>query len=247
MAIQHQHGFIKCRWPLVTFFVLVFSFMIGTLEAQYVIKALPRWMVSAHGELLFPQDEITRFVDGTKVAYHVEVQYRVKYNKPFLAGLYWGEMGLSKYAFNYVQSGNDGDIRIRERANTRRMEFGFTAGFYPEVNWLIQPYVQGRFGLALFQSSSILKDRDEQEIIERISEARQTVPAYGIDMGVHIVPNIWFVRIDARVGYRFNPSATYLALDEENKGTTGFPIDYFKSYTSSGQWLKCSLGVSYLF
>lgn len=241
---------IKNKIQKTIFIAAVSLFFIGhPLESsgQYVIKALPRWLVSLHFDYMIPQPPVDKFLSGDEVGYHIEAQYRVQYNKPFLAGAYWSEAGLSKYVLEYTQTSPDGDTEIREKANTRRMETGCTVGFYPEINWLLQPYMQGRFGLAIFQTSSILTDKDSGESIDRISELRNVVPAYGLDVGIHIVPNIWYVRGDIRVGLVANPSVTFMSLDEENKGTTGYPIDYFKQHTSSCKWLKVSLGVSYLF
>jgi hypothetical protein len=227
--------------------VLLFGLLPFFGQGQHIIKALPRWMVSSHVQYMVPQHPVEKFLDGHDWGYLVEGQYRIQYNKPLLAGLYFSEAGLSKYVLKYTQSTSTGDVRIREKANTRRLEGGFSAGFYPEVNWLFQPYVQGRFGLALFQSSSILTDRSSQETIERINELAKIVPSYGLDLGIHIVPNIWYIRGDVRIGIVGNPSVTFMALDEENKGTTGYPIDYFKIHTSAGRWFKVSLGGSFLF
>ncbi len=215
-----------------------------TGKSQEVIKALPRWMVGTHLTYMIPQEPFKSFSEQGKTGFLVEAQYRVQYNKPFMAGIYYGESSVSHYAFNYTTS--DG-IDIRERATTRRKEFGITAGFYPEVNWLLQPYLQGHAGVAIFKTTSILKDRDSQEEIERISENSSAAPSYGLDLGIHIVPNIWFIRGDVRIGIAGNTSAEYLILDENNIGTTGFPIDYFVTHTSAGKWLKISAGISYLF
>jgi hypothetical protein len=215
--------------------------------SQYVITALPRWMVSVHGVYLLPQDPVNLFLDDVQWGYHVEAQYRLQYNKPLLGGFYFSEAFLSKYVLNYTQVTPDGNTDIREKANTRRFDFGVTAGFYPEVNWLLQPYIQGRVGVAIFQTSSILTDRDTEETIDRISESKDAVLSYGIDFGIHIVPKIWYIRGDIRVGLVANPSATFMSLDEDNQGTTGYPIDYFETHTLSASWLKVSAGVSYLF
>ncbi|MDQ3016856.1 MAG: hypothetical protein M3R25_09105 [Bacteroidota bacterium] len=213
-------------------------------SAQYEIKALPRWMVGTHLNFMIPQEPLNTFLKDDRVGFMIEAQYRVQYNKPLLAGLYYGETGLSQYSFRYTTS--DG-IDIKERARTRRLEAGITAGFYPEINWLFQPYLQGHAGLALFQTSSILKDTDSQDIVDRIPENSSYVPAYGLDLGIHIVPNIWYLRGDVRIGFAGNTSAYYLLLDEENKDTIGFPIDYFITHSSAGKWLKVSVGLSYLF
>jgi hypothetical protein len=220
---------------------------IANVDAQDTIRALPRWMVSFHGYYLIPQSPVDRFLGDGAVGMQIEAQYRIQYNRPFTAGLFYGESGLSRYVLRYTQNTGDGDVDIKETANTRRLEAGITVGFYPELNWLLQPYLQGRFGFAIFQSSSIIKDRDEGEIIDRISESSNTVPAYALDIGVHIVPNIWYLRGDIRFGIAANPSATFLSLNESKKGMVNYPIEAFDEHTSAGQWLKVSVGISYLF
>ncbi len=228
---------------------IVFMIAISSTKcsSQYIIEALPRWLVSVHGISMIPQSPVKMFLDDVQWGYHIEAQYRLQYNKPFLGGLYFSEAFLSKYVLKYTYATPDDQIDARDRATTRRLDFGLTAGFYPEINWLLQPYLQGRVGMAVFQTSSIITDRDTQENIDRISESNDAVISYGIDFGVHIVPDIWYVRGDIRMGFVVNPSATFMSLDENNKGTTGFPIDYFEKHTSSGNWLKISAGLSYLF
>ncbi len=211
--------------------------------SQPVIVALPRWMVTGTLDYSIPQAPSKRFMDHNHPGFSVEAQYRIQYNKPFLAGLFYKESILSRYVLEYPS----GDIDIKEKANTRKIEGGITASFYPEINWLLQPYLTGRIGLAVFQTSSILTDSDTQESLERISESTTSAPTYGLDIGVHIVPNIWYIRGDIRVGFVGNTSTDYLLLDKANEGTTGFPIDYFKQYTASGKWLKISAGLSFLF
>ncbi len=216
-------------------------------SAQYVITALPRWMATTLVTYHIPQSPSKRFIDHNNWGYQAEFQYRLQYNKPFLAGAYYNESTLSKYVLKYTQSSGTGDIPIREKANTRRIETGLSTGFYPEVNWLFQPYLIGRIGLSIFQTSSILRDRDSGEIIDRISESSSGAPAYGLDFGLHIVPNIWYIRGDIRFGFSGNTSVDYMILDKDDAGETGYPIDYFVKHTSAGKWLKISAGISYLF
>lgn len=215
--------------------------------SQTVIEALPRWMISAHTEVMFPRQPIKEFLDGEQWGYRIEAQYRLQYNKPFMVGLYYNEAGLSKYVVKYTETYPDGDVNIKERATTRRLEAGIIMGFYPEVNWLFQPYIQGRFGRALFVSSSILTDRDEEELIDRIHELTTGVGAYGLDFGVHIVPTIWYIRGDVRIGIVANPSVKFLSLNEDKIDNVVYPIEAFDEHVSSGRWLKISVGVSYLF
>ena len=227
--------------------ILCLSVMAIPAGAQEIIEALPRWLGSAHVNYLFPGEPINKFLEHNQGGYQLEFQYRVQYNKPFLAGAYFSESGLSKYVIHYTQPTGNGDVDVKEKANTRRLELGITAGFYPEVNWLIQPYLQGRAGAAIFQTSSILIDDDTDEELERISESTSSAPAYGLDLGFHMVPNIWYLRGDVRFGFVANTSTSYLLLNEDEADNTGSPIDYFDTHTSAGKWYKISVGISYLF
>ena len=66
-------------------------------SAQYVIKALPRWMISTHLDYMIPREPIDQFLDEDDWGYRFEFQSRLQYNTPILAGLYIAEAGLSKY------------------------------------------------------------------------------------------------------------------------------------------------------
>jgi hypothetical protein len=231
-------------WPIVILFAFVVT---GDATAQTVIKALPRWMVSMHVDAMIPKKPIQQFLDNDQWGYRFEAQYRIQYNKPFMAGLYFSEADLSRYVLKYTEMNPDGDIKIKEKAITRRQEYGLTFGFFPEVNWLLQPYVLGRMGMAMFRSSSVLTDQDSGEFIDRIPELTTFVNGYGLDFGFHIVPNIWYIRGDVRIGIVANPSVNFLSLNEEKEGTVQYPIEAFDEHVSSGRWLKVSVGVSYLF
>jgi hypothetical protein len=101
--------------------------------------------------------------------------------------------------------------------------------------------------MASFISSSVLTDTDENEVFDRIHSLTTNVNAYGLDFGVHIVPNIWYVRGDVRIGIVANPSVKFLSLNEDKIDNVVYPIEAFDEHVSSGRWLKISVGISYLF
>lgn len=216
-------------------------------RAQYIIEALPRWIVSVHGNYMLPQPPGDVFMSPDDWGYQFEFQYRLQYNRPFLAGAYFSEAVLSAYSLEYIMYDPDLVTEVKNKAKTSRIEAGFTAGFYPEINWLLQPYLQGRVGMAWFKTTEKIRDTEEYEILDKTKVMTNNVLSYGIDLGIHIVPNIWYVRGDLRVGFVANPSVTYMTLDEESAGTTDYPISYFQTHTSACKWLKISMGVSYLF
>ena len=108
-------------------------------QGQYVIEALPRWMISGHVYAMFPQPPVSAYLDSDDWGFQFEAQYRRQYNRPFLAGLYYNEAILSEYAVEYIMYDPDGELEVKNKAKTNRIEAGLTAGFYPEINWLLQP------------------------------------------------------------------------------------------------------------
>jgi hypothetical protein len=216
-------------------------------QSQYVIEALPRWMVSTHVNYMLPQPPGDIFMSPDDWGFQFEFQYRLQYNRPFLAGPYYSEAILSEYSLNYLMYDPDAVTDVKNKAKTNRIEAGLTAGFYPEINWLLQPYLQGRVGMAWFRTTEKIKDAETDEVLERNTVMTNNVLSYGIDLGIHIVPRIWYVRGDLRVGFVANPSVQYMTLDEDNAGTTTYPIDYFETHTSACKWIKISAGVSYMF
>src|SRR5690349_9930772 len=175
-------------------------------------------MITVMSHYLIPDAPTNKFIDHNSFGFQVEAQYRLQYNKPFLAGLHYSRSTLSRYVLKYTQSSGIGDIHVREKAITRRIETGLMAGFYPEVNWLLQPYLVGHSGLCIFHTSSVLTDDDTDESIDRISESTTYAPLYSLDVGVHIVPVIWYLRGDIRFGFTRNTSIDYYILDKENAG-----------------------------
>ena len=89
---------------LRTLIVLSFIFSAKAIFAQKIIEALPRWMAGVHLGYSIPQNPTSRFLEGEQWNYRIEAQYRLKYNQPFLAGVYYDESTLSRYVLKYSQS-----------------------------------------------------------------------------------------------------------------------------------------------
>jgi hypothetical protein len=112
--------------------------------SQTIIEALPRWMVSVHTEIMYPRQPIKEFLDGAQWGYRVEAQYRLQYNKPFMAGLYFNEAGLSKYTIKYTEMHPDGDLNIKEKATTRRLEGRIAYWFLPGGKLVVATLCAGK-------------------------------------------------------------------------------------------------------
>lgn len=197
--------------------------------------------------IAFPQKPIQKHLDPQDWGYTIDLMYRIQYNKPFMAGLSFSEQWLSARTNKYREVYNGIELNLKERAITRRLEVMALFGFYPETNTLVQPYLLGRAGWGKFRTTSIIYDNDEIEELERIKEHRDHTLAYGMDVGVHIVPNIWYLRFDARLGFRSNISASFMAYDSSIDSGSNYPIHDFSLFTSAANWLTASVGATILF
>ena len=108
--------------------IIGFAFMLAMFpmvgSAQYVIKALPRWMVSTHLDYMIPREPVDQFLDADDWGYRFEFQYRLQYNEPFLAGVYFAEAGLSKYELTYTLYDPDAVTFVKEKADINRQIMG---------------------------------------------------------------------------------------------------------------------------
>lgn len=216
-------------------------------EYENIILALPRWMGSLTGSVAFPQKPIKQHIDKTDWGWTVDMMYRIQYNKPFLAGLSFSEQWISGKTNKYREVYGGIELDLKERATTRRLEVMAVVGFYPETNTFIQPYILGRAGWGMFRTASVIFDDDDQEELERIKEFTDNTFGYGLDIGAHFVPTIWYIRFDLRLGFRSNVSSGFMAYDEDVHSGSNYPINDFKFYTSAANWLTASIGTTVMF
>lgn len=227
--------------------ILVFFLLAGAVlyGQENVITLLPRWMVHGSVGVSVPQGYMTRYIDEPDFAVYLEGLYRIRENHPVLVGLSTFRTTFQQKTVKYEDWFDGSLIRIRERTASRFTNVGGNIRFQPEINWLLQPYLQGQVGWHYIYTNTKFRDRDENETIEILNEQRASRLGYGIQAGVQYVPNAWYGRIDFRVSYFSNPAADFMALD--SNPVSDVPIEQFALRNAPISLLFFHLGGSYLF
>ncbi len=221
---------------------LLHSLAIGQ---DHVITELPRWMVHASAGVVVPEGYMTRYIGDPSFAWHLEGLYRVKENQPVFIGLSTTRTTFQKKVIRYEDLIDGFTVRIREKTASRFSSAALNVRFQPEINWVLQPYVQGQVGWHYVYTNTKFWDRDENEQIDIINEKNAHSIGYGIQAGIQIVPNFWYARADIRVSYLRNPAVDFFALDRDSFNTV--PIDQFEEQNAPFSLIFIHIGGSFLF
>jgi len=233
------------RMLKVWFLLLFVSLQFCVHGQQTVITELPRWMI--HGSLgaVIPEGYMTRYVEQASFAGYLEALYRVKPNKPILLGLSMARFTFQKESIEYADFVDGIAFEVREKTAFRFQNVAVDIRFQPELNWVIQPYIQGQLGWHYLYTNTIFRDLDANENFETINNESSSILGYGLQAGIQIIPNFWYVRGDLRISYFRNPSVDILARNDD--GLSSVPIFNFEARNTPISLIFLHAGVSYLF
>ena len=232
------------KLAFLTFFTWL-SVTICLHGQQEVITELPRWQIHGSVGAAIPDGFMRRFLDDTGPLLYVEGLYRIQNNKPFLLGVSTAMTTFQKNATEYVDQIDGAFITIKEKTATHFFNVGLNFRFQPEINWYLQPYLQGHIGMNQIFTNTKFRDVDAEEILDQINEELSTTIGYGAYAGIHIVPNYWYLRGEIRVGYLRNKAVDYLSLKENL--TSEIPIENFEERNSPVSLILVHAGITYLF
>ncbi len=218
-----------------------------SLSAQEVyIDSLPRFMLHGSFNVGVPQGFVKQHTENAGIGFNGEFLYRMRHNKPFLAGLSVTTVRIDSDFRNYVEV-LDGEIfDARETTTSNVFNLSGVFRFHPEINSLFQPYVQGILGWNFFYTTTRNKDIEFNENFNSYTNSNDIVLSYGGQIGLQIIPNIYYVRGDIRVGYLRNASVDFMSIDESMIFEGAFPVQYFEEHTSPVDFLTIQVGVTFL-
>ena len=211
------------------------------------IDTLPRVMFNFYGEAALPQGTFKSNTERESgFGLGGEFLYRIRHNGPVFMGLGIHTFEFDNDAIEYEEEVDGVLFNTREKTASRLFHAGAVVRFQPEVNFVLQPYLQGIGGFNYFWTNTKLKDLDEDETFDRIHEGHSSVFTYGAQAGVQIVPNFYEIRADLRVGYLRNSSVEYQVINRELGDENSFPIDLFESKNSPIDLLTFQVGITFV-
>ena len=241
-------------WRFLCFlcFVLI-SAASAQAQSEYTDKEsdeeyAPQWLGSFYGDIGFPLRQFERNMDETGFGFGGELLYNVQYQQPVWAGIGVHSFAFDDYSLIYTEIFDGELFEYREVTASRLFVAHVLFRFQPDLNFFLQPYVQGGFGMHWFFTNTKIEDRDIDEIVERYKENKDSAFGYSLHAGLQFVPKgAPEIRVDLRVGYFKNPSAEYMRYDPSLGEEDSFPIDYFETRTSAVDFLGLHGGMTFLF
>ncbi|MDX1478710.1 MAG: hypothetical protein R3301_13450 [Saprospiraceae bacterium] len=241
------------HWRLVTtLFLLSLSVALVAQDVydEDVEEAPPRerWMGSVYVDFGIPLRQFERNINDNGLGFGGELLYNVQYQRPVWAGIGVHSFAFDDYSLIYTQVFDGEFFEYRELTASRMFAAHAIFRFQPDVDFIIQPYIQGGFGMHWFFTNTKIEDRAIDELVDQFGENRDSVLGYSLHFGLQYVPRgVPQFRIDLRVGYLRNASVEYMRYNPELGDVDSFPIDYFETRTSAVDILGLHSGVSFMF
>ncbi|MDX1409387.1 MAG: hypothetical protein R3330_14670 [Saprospiraceae bacterium] len=240
-------------WRLIsTLLILLLSVAViaqdETNDAGEEVPPQERWQGSFYLDIGVPLRQFDQNINDTGLGVGGELLYNVQYRRPVWAGIGVHSFAFDDYSVIYTEIFDGEFFEYRELTASRMFAAHAIFRFQPEVNFIIQPYIQGGFGMHWFFTNTKIEDRDIDEVVDRFSENRDAVFGYSLYAGLQVVPRRSpEIRADVRVGYLRNASVEYMRYNAELGDVDSFPIDYFETRTSVVDILGLHAGVTFLF
>lgn len=133
---------------------------------------------------------------------------------------------------------------VEEQVNNNILSFNGLIHIQPDINFFIQPYVEGTFGVNRFHTKTVFTDVTFDEQINVISNNSDWAINYGASVGFLV--NVWrdLLFLDLKCAYRVGNTAQYYTRIEGANFT--IPLDNFELKTSPTNILMPQIGVTFL-
>ncbi len=135
-------------------------------------------------------------------------------------------------------------LDTKEETSNNILGFNGLIHVEPELDFFIQPYVEGSFGLNRFHTKTVLTDVATDEQFNTINNHSDWSLSYGGAFGLLI--NVWrdLLFIDLKCAYRVGNTAEYYTRIEGANFTV--PLDNFELKTSPTNMIMPQIGMTFL-
>lgn len=165
--------------------------------------------------------------------------------KPISIGLDIAWQKYDRDAAFFIEFDEFGDAFDTEEETSNHI-FGFNGLIHiePEVNFFIQPYGEGTFGVNRFYTKTTLTDATTNEQFNTVNNNSDWSLSYGGAFGLLI--NVWqdLLFIDLKCAYRIGNTAEYYSRIEDADFTV--PLNNFEIESSPTNMLMPQIGVTFL-
>ncbi|MGK0363742.1 MAG: hypothetical protein ACI85O_000795 [Saprospiraceae bacterium] len=133
---------------------------------------------------------------------------------------------------------------IKEEINNNILNFNGLIHIQPEINFFLQPYIEGTFGVNRFHTKTVFTDVSFDEQINVVNNHSDWAVTYGGAVGIQI--NVWrdLLFLDLKCAYRVGNTAEYYTRIEGADFTV--PLNNFELKISPTNMIMPQIGVTFL-
>ena len=207
-----------------------------------------RWMAGIKGSVGIPYGEFWDKLGREGYGIGGEVHYRIKKDLPIYMGLSLSGFFFDAQTQDYYQNIDGFSVLFRERTRTNIFMGHLQVRIKPDINFFIEPYLDGLFGFKNLYNRTTVEDLEIEEI-DIINNSGDWAYSLGGAVGIHFP----FLKdgasrgyFDLRLVYLKGTSADYLVRKENGNQSYTNPIDAFERKNSATDMLIPQIGFTFL-
>jgi len=148
----------------------------------------------------------------------------------------------SEFFIEFDELGNPFDIK--EETSNHILGLNGLIHIEPDMNFFLQPYVEGTFGLNRFYTKTVLTDVSTNEEFNTINNHSDWAVSYGGALGILINLRQELLFLDLKCAYRLGNTAEYYTRIED--ANFQIPLSNFEKKTSPTNMLMPQIGITFL-
>ncbi len=199
--------------------------------------------VGLNFQLGIPQSNFGNNVDYVGWGFGGNIIKQVRDGSPLYAGVDFGYLNFDRERDVTLNSFNE---NIETETKNTIVTAHLLLRFYPEVNFFIEPYFEGLFGMKSIFTRTVLTDiSNGNETLNSQFDESDFAISYGAAIGVEIPVIKEYLSIDLRCAFQKGAVAEYYTRIEDAVNTQ-IPLDAFELKNSNTDLLVPQIGVTFM-
>ena len=215
-------------------------------EPEYNFKRT--MLLGANFQLGIPQGQMRRNLDKTSWGFGGSLLGRLGSESPIFAGIDFSIQTFDRETLFEEELFNGVLEQFQVTTKNHVMNVHFLVRYEPEVNFFIQPFVEGLLGAKWFYTRTVVKDVNDNsgETLSSDFDRGDWAASVGAAVGFKINLSRNYLYLEGRCAYLKGTSAEYLVRREDASGGYIDPIEAFEPMNSVTDLLIPQIGLKFL-
>lgn len=204
-------------------------------------------LLGANLQFGIPQGAMRRLTDKTSWGFGGSALGRLRMDAPIYAGIDFSIQTFDRESLIEEEFLNGVLEQFRVTTKNHVMNAHFLVRYQPEVNFFIQPYVEGLLGTKWFYTRTTVTDaNNSQETLSSDIDRGDWGASFGAAVGFQISLKQDQLFLEGRCAYLKGTSVEYLVRNPDASGGFLDPIEAFEPQNSVSDLLIPQIGLKFL-